>query len=117
MNEILLLSYNHIVLNLKFQHEKRELYKQDHAAANNGWFTFEAMLKFKQLGKVCHEEPKNLLQALNQHPFNAELIEVDLNEMKVRRRLDKPVPEYSEEYQLDQKLRTIMVSGFPGMSF
>ena len=69
------------------------------------------MLKFKQLGKVCHEEPKNLLQALNQHPFNAELIEVDLNEMKVRRSPSKPLPKINE---IDQKLRTVMVSGFPG---
>ena len=109
--------YKHIVLCLKLPYEKRELYKQDHAAANNGWFTFGTMLNFKQLGKMCHQEPKNLLQALNQHSVDAGLLEVDLEEMKVRRSPSKPLPENNQEYQLDQKLRTVMVSGFPGMPF
>ena len=69
------------------------------------------MLRFNKLGRMCQQRPENLLQALNLHPFNAELLEVDLNEMKVRRSPSKPLPKINE---IDQKLRTVMVSGFPG---
>lgn len=92
----------------------KDKFMQDHAAANKGWFTFKTMLNFKQLGILCNQEPNNLLQAINQHLTNSELLEVDLNEMKVRRNVSKPLPENNEEYQLDLKLRTVMVSGFPG---
>lgn len=88
----------------------RDKFMQNEMKNNDGWFTMDTMLKFQRLAKLC-SEPGTILAALKKS--KKKLMEIDLEEQKIRRKPSKPVPENNAAYRrlLDQ--RTVYVKGFP----
>lgn len=44
---------------------------------------------------------------------SSDLMEISENRRKIRRRLDKPLPLYNEEYRRSQQARTVYLKPFP----
>jgi len=73
----------------------------------DGWIGIDVMLKFQRLNKLSSEEDV-ILKALKKSEDN--LIEVDLENKKIRRNPDLPLPESEDDET--KKLKTVYLKGF-----
>merc|ERR1719427_78427 len=69
----------------------------------------DIMLQFKRLANLC-SEPGTILAALKE----SKLVEVDVEQLRMRRNPANPLPENDATYQRNLKMRTVHVSGFSG---
>ncbi|CAK8696078.1 lupus La protein homolog [Clavelina lepadiformis] len=88
----------------------RDKFMQEEMAKNDGWFSMDTMLKFQRLSSIC-SEPGTILAALKKSKSN--LMEIDVDGQKIRRKLNRPLPENDAKYKRDLKLRSVYVKGFP----
>ena len=69
----------------------RDKFMQEQLKSNeDGWIGIDVMLKFQRLTKIC-DNGDTILQALKDSA--EKLIEVDLENKKIRRNPEKPLPE------------------------
>nr|CAG4638713.1 EOG090X0CQA [Cyclestheria hislopi] len=70
----------------------------------------ETMIKFQRLAQLS-KDPEIILNALKKS--TSQLMELCEESKKIRRSVDKPVPEDNEEYKQELKSRTVYCKGFP----
>ena len=87
---------------------QRDKFLIDQTKLDDGWVPLTVMLKFKMLASLT-KDIDVILKSLE----NNELIEVSEDQKKIRRRLDKPLPVYDEEYKKTTQARSLYVKGFP----
>lgn len=88
----------------------RDKFMKEEMAKNDGWFNMDIMLKFQRLSSMC-SEPGTILAALMKSKNN--LLDIDVENQRIRRKPNRPVPENNEKYRRDLKMRTVYVKGFP----
>lgn len=66
------------------------------------------MLQFKLLAAMSNDV-ETILKAVEQ----SDLMEISDNRKKIRRRVDKPLPLYNEEYRRSQTARSVYLKSFP----
>lgn len=88
----------------------KDKFMQEHMKIDEGWFSMDTMLQFQRLSNLC-SEPGTILAALKSSKSG--LLELDIENLKIRRHPDKPLPENDAKFTRDLKLRTVHVSGFP----
>lgn len=77
---------------------------------NDGWMPMETLLKFNRLKKLS-EDTAVVAAALRKSLTG--LLEVAEDGSKVRRSLDRPVPDWSDSVKKDTYQRTVYAKGFP----
>jgi len=87
----------------------RDKFMKEHMENGDGWFNMDIMLQFKRLASLC-SEPGTILAALKE----SKLVEVDVEQLRMRRNPANPLPENDATYQRNLKMRTVHVSGFSG---
>lgn len=88
----------------------KDKFMQEHMKKDDGWFTMDVMLNFQRLSNMC-SEPGTILAALK--GSKNDLIEVDVDNLRIRRNPKRPLPVNDAQFVRDLKLRTVFVSGFP----
>lgn len=88
----------------------KDKFMQEHMKKDDGWFTMDTMLQFQRLSSLC-SEPGTILAALK--TSTKELLELDVENLRIRRHPNNPLPENDAQFNRDLKLRTVHVSGFP----
>lgn len=87
----------------------KDTFMRDTIKEDDGWFTMDVMLKFKRLSQLC-SEPTTILEAVKSSDRG--LMEVDIENQRMRRKPSRPIPEDNEEYRTGLKARTVHVNGF-----
>lgn len=78
---------------------------------DNGWVSIETLLKFNRLKALTNSNRSLIINSVMNS--NSDLIELNESKTQIRRKLDKPLPEVSEEYKQCLQLRTVHIKGFP----
>ncbi|KAJ8670291.1 hypothetical protein QAD02_001550 [Eretmocerus hayati] len=87
---------------------QRDKFLIEQTKLDEGWIPMSVMLNFKLLAALSKNIP-TIIKALR----DSELIEISEDDKKIRRKPDKPLPEYNEEYRKAQEAKTIYLKGFP----
>ena len=87
---------------------QRDRFLIEQTKLDEGWVPMTVMLNFKILASLT-KDIELILKSLEV----SELIEISEDRKKIRRRLDKPLPVYDDEYRKAQEARTIYLKGFP----
>lgn len=87
---------------------QRDKFLIEQTKLDDGWVPMAVMLNFKMLASFTKDIP-TILKTIE----NSDLIEISEDRKKIRRRPDKPLPIYDEEYRKSQTARTVYVKGFP----
>lgn len=90
---------------------RRDKFLKEQMKLDDGWVPLEVMVRFNRLRSLS-EDPSAIAAALKKSTNN--LLEVSEDDTKIRRCLDKPVPEYSPESKIELDSRTIYAKRFPG---
>ncbi|XP_054168010.1 lupus La protein homolog A-like [Oppia nitens] len=88
----------------------KDKFMKDLLNKDDGWVSFEILLTFKRL-KSLTEDVKVIIQSLRKSSTN--LLQISDCETKLRRSLDKPLPEFNEQYIEELNERTLHLKGFP----
>jgi lupus La protein len=86
----------------------RDKFLLEKVGENEGWVEIDTMLKFQRLSKIC-SDAEIILKALKDA---SELMEVDEEAKKIRRKPDIPIPEFNEERKKELQEMTVYVKGF-----
>lgn len=87
---------------------QRDKFLIEQTKLDEGWVPMVVMLNFKMLATLSTDIP-TILKSIE----TSDLIEISEDHKKIRRRPDKPLPTYDEEYRKLQTARTVYVKGFP----
>lgn len=86
----------------------RDKFLQEQLKSNEeGWIGIDIMLKFQRLSKIC-EDGDLILKALKKS--EGKLLEVDLENKKLRRNPEMPLPEKEDDET--KKAKTVYLKGF-----
>ncbi|KAM6979204.1 lupus La protein isoform 1-T2 [Tautogolabrus adspersus] len=88
----------------------RDKFLKEQLQLDDGWVTLETMLKFNRL-KSLTTESSVIVAALQKSKTG--LLEISEDKTKVRRSLEKPVPEVNDEYKDALKHKSVYIKGFP----
>ncbi|KAK0079372.1 hypothetical protein PV325_001345 [Microctonus aethiopoides] len=91
---------------------QRDKFLIEQTKLDDGWVPMAVMLNFKMLASLSKDIP-TILKSIE----TSDLIEISEDRKKIRRRPDKPLPIYDEEYRKSQTARTVYVKGFPLKDF
>lgn len=83
---------------------------KEQTTLNDGWITIQTMLKFARLSQLT-KNGKVIMDALKKSKSG--LMELCESESKIRRSVDKPIPEETAERTAELKARTAYCKGFP----
>ncbi|CAG5107603.1 Similar to La protein homolog (Aedes albopictus) [Cotesia congregata] len=87
---------------------QRDKFLIEQIKLDEGWIPMTIMLQFKLLAAMSNDV-ETILKAVEQ----SDLMEISDNRKKIRRRVDKPLPLYNEEYRRSQTARTVYLKSFP----
>ncbi|XP_057337937.1 la protein homolog isoform X2 [Microplitis mediator] len=87
---------------------QRDKFLTEQTKLDEGWIPMAIMLQFKLLSAMSNDV-ETILKAVE----SSDLMEISENRRKIRRRLDKPLPLYNEEYRRSQQARTVYLKPFP----
>lgn len=90
---------------------RRDKFLKEQMKLDDGWVPLEVMVKFNRLRSLS-EDTSVIAGALKKSTNH--LLEVSEDDTKIRRCLDKPVPEFSPETRIEIDRRTIYAKRFPG---
>ncbi|XP_046556002.1 lupus La protein-like isoform X2 [Haliotis rubra] len=88
----------------------RDRFLQDQITQDDGWVTLETMLKFNRLKKLSDDHGV-ICAALKKSASG--LMEVAEDNTKIRRSLDKPMPDNTKERREEVSARCVYAKGFP----
>ncbi|XP_053327761.1 lupus La protein [Spea bombifrons] len=88
----------------------RDKFLKDQIALDDGWVPLKTMITFNRLSKLTTDF-STIFGALKKSKTG--LLELDEDNCKIRRSLDNPIPEATEEYKNLIKKRTVYIKGFP----
>ncbi|XP_051986410.1 lupus La protein [Xyrauchen texanus] len=88
----------------------RDKFLKEQVQLDDGWVTLETMLKFNRL-KSLTSDAAVIVQSLQKSKTG--LLELSEDKTKIRRSLNKPLPENNEEYRDTLKHKSIYIKGFP----
>ena len=86
----------------------RDRFLQEKMDENEGWIPMDTMLNFKRLATLSSDHSV-ILESLKE----SELMEIDLENKKIRRKPSLAVPEWNEERKKEIMAMTIYCKGFP----
>lgn len=87
----------------------RDKFLSEEITKDNGWVTFELLLKFKRM-QVLTTDPEVVSAALD--TSDEGLVEISEDRLKIRRHPERPLPEQNEETRKECISRTSYVKGF-----
>lgn len=88
----------------------RDKFLQQKMSEDNGWIEVEVLLKFNRL-KALTTNNDAVVKALRKS--TSSLLEIDECGKKIRRNVNKPLPEQTGEYKMTLNARSVYVKGFP----
>ncbi|XP_064466052.1 la protein homolog [Ornithodoros turicata] len=88
----------------------RDRFLREQIKLDDGWIKLETLLTFNRL-KALTTEPSVVVEALKKS--SNKLLEISEDESKVRRSVDRPLPESNQENQQKLDEVTVYVKGFP----
>ncbi|KAM4626258.1 lupus La protein isoform 2-T2 [Discoglossus pictus] len=88
----------------------RDKFLKEQITLDDGWVPLETMIKFNRLNKLTTDF-KIIIDALKK--AKSALLEINEEQNKIRRSLEKPLPEVNEEYKNSVKNRSVYIKGFP----
>nr|XP_054753034.1 lupus La protein-like [Lytechinus pictus] len=89
---------------------KRDTFLQLKIREDNGWVPLETMIKFNRL-KILTSDFDVIVQALENSPTG--LMEISEDKLKIRRAVNKPLPEETAAYWQSMRARSVYCKGFP----
>ncbi|KAG8229317.1 hypothetical protein J437_LFUL007125 [Ladona fulva] len=87
----------------------KDKFLQEQIKLDDGWIPLSTMLNFKRLAALTTDQDR-IICALKKSTAN--LIEVDEEQKKIRRSVDKPAPLLTESRQKEIQSRTVYCKGF-----
>uniref|UniRef100_A0AAY4E198 LA protein n=1 Tax=Denticeps clupeoides TaxID=299321 RepID=A0AAY4E198_9TELE len=88
----------------------RDRFLKEQLQVDDGWVALETMLKFNRL-KTLTSDQAVIVDSLKKSQTG--LIEISEDSTKIRRSLDKPLPELNDEYNTAVKHKSVYIKGFP----
>jgi len=88
----------------------RDKFMKEQIKTNDGWLEMALLLKFNRLSTMC-KDADAILSALSKSTSG--LLELNLDEKKVRRSPFKPLPSFDKEHAAAINKRTLYIKGFP----
>ncbi|XP_066543537.1 lupus La protein [Amia ocellicauda] len=88
----------------------RDKFLKEQIQLDDGWVSLETMIKFNRLSRLTTDF-KVIVEALKKSQSG--LLEIHEDGTKIRRSLEKPLPEVNDEYKDGVKHRSVYMKGFP----
>ncbi|KAJ8416838.1 hypothetical protein AAFF_G00327160 [Aldrovandia affinis] len=88
----------------------RDKFLKEQLQLDDGWVTLETMIKFNRL-KCLTTDFNIIIDSLKKSKTG--LLEISEDKTKIRRSLDKPLPEVNDEYKDALKHKSAYIKGFP----
>jgi len=91
----------------------KDKFLQAETKKDDGWVNLDTLLTFQRLKSITTDKDV-IVKALRKS--SAQLLEINEEEFKIRRSVDRPLPENNEEFKLQKEARTVYAKGFPADS-
>lgn len=88
----------------------KDKFLQEEVKKDEGWVALETLIKFNRL-KALSTDIDEILKSLKESTSG--LLEINETDKKVRRSIQKPLPENAPEFEITLKKNTVYVKGFP----
>ncbi|KAK7939551.1 hypothetical protein WMY93_002877 [Mugilogobius chulae] len=88
----------------------RDKFLKEQLQLDDGWVTLETMLKFNRLKSITTDNTV-IVAALQKSKTG--LLELSDDKTKIRRSLNKPLPEVNDEYKATIAHKSVYIKGFP----
>lgn len=88
----------------------RDKFLKEQLQLDDGWVTLETMLKFNRLKSITTDTAV-IVTALQKSKTG--LLDLSDDKTKIRRSLNKPLPEFNDEYKAEIAHKSVYMKGFP----